>query len=164
MVVLLVSLAGYTLAMQLSEPHPSSPTVVTSRAYALDIANRIDSIPASLSYHTFTLSGAEATYGFSLAIYGNPGLYYNNSLENVQYMIFTITEVNNTQGFPYFGTFLLEPITAFVTLNVDGHTYYSENSSGTTGYLRFPYSGITGNSSVSGYQYFYDHLSRKPTV
>lgn len=155
LVVIIMMVLPYTLYSYSTEPHPQSPTVVTSKGYAREIANGTMSDSSSLFYHTFSLAGYNATYGFSWAGQQSPYLYYNGSVMDTQPMQFTITEIQQSRGFPYFGDFLIDVTAAYVALNVSGKTYYSLNSTGTI-FTSHNLLTNVGNSTTSGYTYFYN--------
>lgn len=148
-----MSIVGYTLFMFGTEPHPLSPTAVTSKDYAYSLTQTAGGNPNSLFYHTFTLNGKNATYGFSLKSFGNPTLFYkyNAIHRGGQTMAISITELSKSQSFPYFGNVLIEPIAANQSITVRNHTYYSLDGGPSNQVVALG----GGNRSVVGYSYTY---------
>lgn len=151
-VTIVVSLFGYTLVMYISEPHAASPTVITNKSYLSELTkgNYANGDMGSIFYHTFSLAGNNATYGFSCIIRGNPTLYYKvGPVWGGETMEILVTEINRSSVFPYFGTFLIEPMSSYSVLNVNG-TYYSLNGTGQNSHIHNPFSVTMSNNSISG--------------
>lgn len=141
----------YTYYSNRTEPHPMSPSTITSRAYAAEIANGTGGDPSSLFFHTFNLSGSNATFGFSWSISSETYEYFGPDNHGANGMGFYFTKINQSMGFPYFGTFILQPVTSNVSITFNNTTYFSIE--GQPNYLAFPPYPV--NSSVSGYYYLY---------
>ncbi len=131
-IVLLSSLGGYTLVSNTSEPHPPNPST-TNASFSKAIINTTQS-PISAQYstgsesmlffHTFTLMGSTATFGFSL-----------NSYDLTTFFIgvghpfsVSITKTNQSMGFPIFGSFLIKIISSNITTLINENGTETPNS------------------------------------
>lgn len=150
-VAILISVGLYTLSSAKSEPHPISPSAITSKAYTTIIANGTGGDPASLFFYNFHIDRSNATFGFSWFIASATYEYFGANNYGGNPMEFSFTKVNQTLGFPYFGTFLLQPITCNVSIRFNNTTYYSIQ--GQPNYLAFPPNPV--NKTVSDYYFTY---------
>lgn len=130
MAIAILTILSYTLYSNSKEPHPISPTVITTKAYTAELAN-ISNVnigdPASLIYHNLLLSHSNATFGFYWTS-SAPNIYWNGigSTQNQQTanpMGIWVTKASQLIGFPYLGTFLIEPVTANITIEFNGNNF-----------------------------------------
>ncbi|OWP56346.1 MAG: hypothetical protein B2I17_06430 [Thermoplasmatales archaeon B_DKE] len=155
----LFSLGGYTLASAVTEPHLPNPNLTSVNFAKEVIANqpipgRLGySLPFTLFFHNFSLDGNSARYGFSLSM----DTFATTLFAFTQIDMATLmTKVNQSIGFPYFGTFLLEVYTSNITINVNGtvlNNYYQSIAinSQWQNYLTYSVKELTYNDSINWY-------------
>ena len=113
----------YTWNSSANEPHPPNLSI-TSYSYSTKIAEMDNGSTTTLFYHTFSIGNSNATYGFSF-----------NSRNLFFYVVQTwggqigeqisMTKVNQSMGFPYFGTFILQVDTGKTTISFNNRSYES---------------------------------------
>ena len=110
----------YTLNSNSHEPHPQVINI-TNITYTQSIAEKHNA-SATLFYHTFSLSGSNATYGFSL---NNTDPY---SFDVVNGLLIYITKVAQSMNSPYHATFLLQFNSGNASVEFNNRTYPSVNT------------------------------------
>ena len=150
-VLAMISVFAYTWNSSSSEPHPPNP-VITSSAYSHEIAKMNNGSSSTQFFHTFSLAGSNATFGFSLYS-TNPTVYVVKTWGGVNGQVISMTKVHQTMGFPYIGTFMLQIASINVTIKFNGSSYYSTVK--TQGpYYMLPDAG-SSNASVVEFYYGY---------
>lgn len=115
--IILVGPVGYTFGNAMSLPHAAN-LKVTGAAFSEEVLNTenstgglhslnsYNSTLSSLAYHEFTVAGSNATFGFSLHYLNERMSYFGYSTYSP--FVILITKTQQSIGFPYYGTLMLE--------------------------------------------------------